>query len=352
MRSVPFAHPCAAGWGEGARLGALLLCVFIAACQSAPPAENSLPRDTAQARASTAPHACRALRRAVRARAARARVSGQQDLRRCAARAAPPEQICASIASARQRADFDLRQFVAASFTPPPQATPPTYRRPCRARTCASTSIAVEGARAQAGRSAAVLIATAAAQRYIVPGGRFNEIYYWDSYFTMLGLEESGRHDLTISMLDNFALAHRRVRPHPERQSHLLPQPLAAAVLRGDGRARRARDGDATYREISAAAAARVRVLDGRRGLARARRARIVASCGCADGTLLNRYWDDRDTPREEVVSRGRCDRARVAARRPPRSIAICAPRPRAAGTSARAGSRTARRSRRFTRPI
>ncbi|MEO5691108.1 MAG: trehalase family glycosidase, partial [Candidatus Saccharimonadales bacterium] len=28
---------------------------------------------------------------------------------------------------------------------------------------------------------------------YIVPGGRFGEQYYWDSYFTMLGLEASGR---------------------------------------------------------------------------------------------------------------------------------------------------------------
>ena len=27
---------------------------------------------------------------------------------------------------------------------------------------------------------------------YIVPGGRFTEVYYWDSYFTMLGLKESG----------------------------------------------------------------------------------------------------------------------------------------------------------------
>lgn len=40
---------------------------------------------------------------------------------------------------------------------------------------------------------------------YIVPGGRFNEIYYWDSYFTMLGLEASKRFDLIESMLDNFA---------------------------------------------------------------------------------------------------------------------------------------------------
>ena len=30
---------------------------------------------------------------------------------------------------------------------------------------------------------------------YVVPGGRFREIYYWDSYFTMLGLLESGRRE-------------------------------------------------------------------------------------------------------------------------------------------------------------
>src|SRR5688572_10960254 len=41
--------------------------------------------------------------------------------------------------------------------------------------------------------------------RYVVPGGRFQEIYYWDSYFTMLGLAESGRHDLVTDMVRNFA---------------------------------------------------------------------------------------------------------------------------------------------------
>jgi len=39
---------------------------------------------------------------------------------------------------------------------------------------------------------------------YIVPGGRFNEIYYWDSYFTMLGLLESGEVDMVESMVQNF----------------------------------------------------------------------------------------------------------------------------------------------------
>lgn len=40
---------------------------------------------------------------------------------------------------------------------------------------------------------------------YIVPGGRFGEIYYWDSYFTMLGLRESGRIEMIEHMVQNFA---------------------------------------------------------------------------------------------------------------------------------------------------
>lgn len=39
---------------------------------------------------------------------------------------------------------------------------------------------------------------------YVVPGGRFREIYYWDSYFTMLGLLADGRDDLCRGMLENF----------------------------------------------------------------------------------------------------------------------------------------------------
>ena len=39
---------------------------------------------------------------------------------------------------------------------------------------------------------------------YVVPGGRFREIYYWDSYFTMQGLAVSNRYDLIENMLDNF----------------------------------------------------------------------------------------------------------------------------------------------------
>ena len=40
---------------------------------------------------------------------------------------------------------------------------------------------------------------------YIVPGGRFREMFYWDSYFTMLGLQISKRVDLIQDMIDDFA---------------------------------------------------------------------------------------------------------------------------------------------------
>lgn len=40
---------------------------------------------------------------------------------------------------------------------------------------------------------------------YVVPGGRFQEIYYWDSYFTILGLQTSRKIDLIECIVDNFA---------------------------------------------------------------------------------------------------------------------------------------------------
>ena len=39
---------------------------------------------------------------------------------------------------------------------------------------------------------------------YVVPGGRFNEMYGWDSYFIILGLLESGRLELARGMVENF----------------------------------------------------------------------------------------------------------------------------------------------------
>ena len=39
---------------------------------------------------------------------------------------------------------------------------------------------------------------------YVVPGGRFNEMYGWDSYFTQVGLVRDGEMALAQNMVDNF----------------------------------------------------------------------------------------------------------------------------------------------------
>lgn len=40
--------------------------------------------------------------------------------------------------------------------------------------------------------------------KYVVPGGRFNEMYGWDSYFIIRGLLQAGRVELARDMVDNF----------------------------------------------------------------------------------------------------------------------------------------------------
>ena len=40
--------------------------------------------------------------------------------------------------------------------------------------------------------------------KYVVPGGRFNEMYGWDSYFIIVGLLRDGRNELARGMVENF----------------------------------------------------------------------------------------------------------------------------------------------------
>ncbi|MGK2896391.1 MAG: alpha,alpha-trehalase TreF [Candidatus Saccharimonadales bacterium] len=45
---------------------------------------------------------------------------------------------------------------------------------------------------------------------YVVPGGRFKEQFYWDTYFIMLGLAEEGKWDLIEGMIKNYAYMIRK----------------------------------------------------------------------------------------------------------------------------------------------
>jgi len=136
---------------------------------------------------------------------------------------------------------------------------------------------------------------------YVVPGGRFDEVYYWDSYFTMLGLEESGRHDLAISMVENFASLVDRYGHIPNgNRNYFLSRsqpPFFASMV--ELIVARSPDPATTYAaSLSALRKEYAFWMEGADTLEPGRAHRRVVRLN--DGTLLNRYWDDRDSPREE----------------------------------------------------
>jgi alpha,alpha-trehalase len=136
-------------------------------------------------------------------------------------------------------------------------------------------------------------------KQYVVPGGRFLEMYYWDSYFTMLGLRASGRDDLVTDMTDDFAYLIDRFGhvPNGSRTYYLSRSqpPFFAAMVELVAE----REGDAAYRRYLPQLAKEYAFwMEGADTLGKhAAHRRVVR---LRDGTLLNRYWDDRATPREE----------------------------------------------------
>jgi alpha,alpha-trehalase len=137
-------------------------------------------------------------------------------------------------------------------------------------------------------------------QPYVVPGGRFREIYYWDSYFTMLGLEQSGRHDLVQDMVGDFAYlidTYGHV-PNGTRSYYLSrSQPpfffeMVALLSADDPAGAFAQYLPQLKREYAFWMA-------GAAGLRRGSAHRRVVALD--DGSILNRYWDDRDTARDEA---------------------------------------------------
>lgn len=135
-------------------------------------------------------------------------------------------------------------------------------------------------------------------QAYIVPGGRFGETYYWDSYFTMLGLAESGRDDLLRCMADNFAWMIETYGhiPNGNRTYYLSrSQPpvfaLMVELFEEDGVRGARRYLDHLRQEYAF-------WMDGAESLTLNQAYRHAVRM--PDGSLLNRYWDDRDTPRDE----------------------------------------------------
>jgi len=134
---------------------------------------------------------------------------------------------------------------------------------------------------------------------YIVPGGRFGEIYYWDSYFTMLGLKESGRADMIENMVKNFAYlidTYGHI-PNGNRSYYIsrsqppffsLMVELLASIK-----------GDAVYTTYLPEMQKEYDFwMEGADKIKPGQAHRRVVKL--SDGTVLNRYWDDAATPRPE----------------------------------------------------
>lgn len=133
---------------------------------------------------------------------------------------------------------------------------------------------------------------------YVVPGGRFREMYYWDSYFTMLGLAVDGQEPLVESMLADFTAVVERYGhiPNGMRTYYLgRSQPPFFALmlaLSKDNSPRLAARRLVALRREHAYWMSGASCLDATGACARVVR--------MPDGTLLNRYWDDRPLPRDE----------------------------------------------------
>lgn len=133
---------------------------------------------------------------------------------------------------------------------------------------------------------------------YVVPGGRFREVYYWDSYFTMLGLAESDHWDKISDMVDNFAyeidtFGHI---PNGNRSYYLSRSQPPFFSLMVELLA--THDSDALKKYRPQMEKEYAYWMDGVDTLQPGQANKRVVKLD--DGAVLNRYWDDRDTPRPE----------------------------------------------------
>lgn len=135
---------------------------------------------------------------------------------------------------------------------------------------------------------------------YIVPGGRFREVYYWDSYFTMLGLHKDGKYELMKNIADNFAwlIDTYGFIPNGNRTYYLSRSqpPFFSVMLSLFSR-------DSDYTAIKEY----IPHLEKEHAFWMNGIGKLNDTCTAyrrvvllPDGSILNRYWDDQAKPRSE----------------------------------------------------
>jgi alpha,alpha-trehalase len=208
---------------------------------------------------------------------------------------APPGQILAAYARERTRPDFSLQAFVGHHFVLPRTVSVTRHPRRQDVRVYIRQMWTVLRRPPDKIEPNASLLPLS--RPYIVPGGRFREIYYWDSYFTMQGLMQDGQVGLVRDMLANIAglISRYGHMPNGNRSYYLSrsqPPFFAAMVeLLAD------HDGDDVLRRHLPQLQAEYDYwMQGAPAPGGADRHVVRLK----DGTLLNRYWDERAAPRDE----------------------------------------------------
>jgi alpha,alpha-trehalase len=210
----------------------------------------------------------------------------------------PPSEIAARYEAQRGTPGFDLTRFVEQHFSAPQAVGAVVHADSTRSMESHIRELWPLLTR-PADSTGIVSSLIPLPHPYVVPGGRFREVYYWDSYFTMLGLIESGRTDLVRSMLDNFAHLVETVGhiPNGNRTYYLSrSQPPYFAAMVGLYAA--ATDTASALPYLHALEAEHAFWMDGADRVAPGEAYRRVVRL--RDGSVLNRYWDDRPEPRPE----------------------------------------------------
>ncbi|WP_425579717.1 alpha,alpha-trehalase TreF [Tatumella terrea] len=192
---------------------------------------------------------------------------------------------------------FDLADFVTEHFTPPPDHGVYHHQqtdKPISQHIDDLWPVLVREPRQHQPFSSLLPLP----KPYLVPGGRFGEVYYWDSYFTMLGLPVSGRTDLLRDMADNFAwlIENYGHIPNGNRTYYLSRSQPPVFALMVELFEEAGLPGSTHY--LQHLIREHEYWMDGAGALLPHQAYRHVVRM--PDGSLLNRYWDDRDTPRDE----------------------------------------------------
>ncbi|MCC6726316.1 MAG: alpha,alpha-trehalase TreA [Saprospiraceae bacterium] len=195
---------------------------------------------------------------------------------------------------------FDLKAFVAAHFSLPPVVGSDFVRDTSRTPAQHVEALWDVLTRLPDAEPSAQSSLLPLPNPYVVPGGRFREVYYWDSYFTMLGLRVQGRWDLIENMVDNFAhlLNTYGFVPNGNRSYYLgRSQPPFFSLM---VRLLAEHLGDRAYLRYLPAIANDYKFwMKGLEFIKQDSRA-VERLVGLGGNHVLNRHWDAFDTPRPE----------------------------------------------------